>query len=570
MDKERISKEKIGILCKKTLIIFLVSMVILTFLSRAMDAVTVAKVQTERAKQGVVDYEFKGEGTYAADNMVYISLPEGLKVGKIEKMPGQEIKAGENVLTVQQESLVEERERLQTELEKAKLLLEQEKLSATPIPKVTQETLALQAIEADQKALELGNQDLTEALDEYSIKTADLKQEYQRKLGRSREEVKEEAKRTFKSAKRMYETAQISRDSAVRRAEREVDDKQKKLDKLIEKDESEEAIADAELALERAEEDLEETKDEQDVLVEEARAKMYAAESDYEDVDYGSEEAKEELRKNYETAMEAEEDKLKEARRKVSSLEENLYQSMQKLENARVSDAGAMAEEQVQRESSRLRQRSMELDLQAIEKKLERIDRLAGQNGQILASSDGIMVDSGLNDGDSIPEGKQIKMACGSLKLKAQIDKEDSKLIKPGLKMKVKNPGEQVGIEAEIETVNQMSEEDKAEITAVMPEGQGVLGGSASFSIRMESGIYPTVIPIEALREDNTGYFCLVAEPKKTILGEELAAVRIHLDVIEKSSTSAAVSGPLGADTKIITSGNKEVREGDRVRVVTK
>ena len=128
----------------------------------------------------------------------------------------------------------------------------------------------------------------------------------------------------------------------------------------------------------------------------------------------------------------------------------------------------------------------MELDLQAIEKKLEKIDRLAGQNGQILASSDGIMVDSGLNDGDSIPEGKQIKMACGSLKLKAQIDKEDSKLIKPGLKMKVKNPGEQVGIEAKIETVNQMSEEDKAEITAVMPEGQGVLGGSASFSIRME------------------------------------------------------------------------------------
>ena len=43
MDKERISKEKIGILCKKILIIFLVSMVILTFLSRAMDAVTVAK-----------------------------------------------------------------------------------------------------------------------------------------------------------------------------------------------------------------------------------------------------------------------------------------------------------------------------------------------------------------------------------------------------------------------------------------------------------------------------------------------------------------------------------------------
>ena len=569
-DREKFDKETIGSWCKKTLVIFLVSMVILTFLSRAMDAVTVAKIQTGLAKQGVVVYEFTGDGTYTADNMAYISLPEGMKVGKVEKQPGQEVKAGERVLSLQMESLIEEKETLELELEKAKILLEQEKLTAAPVPRVTQETLALQAIEADQKALELGKQDLLEAKDDYSIKTADLKQEYQRKLGRSREEVKEDAKRTYKSAKRSYEAARISRDSAVKRAEREVSDKQKKLDKLIEKDGSEDAIADAELELDRAQEDLDEVKEEQDVLVEEARARMYAAEEDYEDVDYGSEEAKEELRKNYETAVEAEEDKLKEAERKVSALEETLYQSMQKLENARVSDAGTMAEEQAQKEASRLRQRSMELDIQEIEKKLEKIDRLISQEGQVFALTDGIVVDSELKNGDLIPQGQQIKMASGALLLKARIDKEDAKLIKPGLKMTVKNPGEQKGIEAEIGMVNPISDSDEVEITAVMPNGQGVLGGSAGFKIRMESGAYSTVIPIEALREDTTGYFCLAAEPKKTILGEELTAVRIHLEVLEKSSTSAAVSGAISPETKLIISGNKTVEEGDRVRVVTK
>ncbi|MBT9778791.1 HlyD family secretion protein [Clostridium sp. MCC353] len=568
-DRKKFDKEKIGVWCKKTLAIFLVSMVILTFLSRVMDAVTVAKVQTGLAGQGVVVYEFTGDGTYTADDMVYISLPEGMKVGKVEKQPGQEVKAGEGVLSLQMESLTEEKEALELELEKARILLEQERLSSSPIPRVTQETLALQAVEADQKALELGKQDLLEAKDEYAVKTADLKQEYQRKLGRSREEVKEDAKRTYKSARRSYETARISRDSAVKRAEREVSDKQKKLDKLIEKDEPEEDIADAELELARAEEDLEEIKEEQDVLVEEARARMYAAEEDYEDVDYGSEEAKEELRKNYETAVEAEEDKLKEAERKVNSLEEALYQSMQKLENARVSDAGTMAEEQAQKEASRLRQRSMELDIREIEKKLEKINGLIGQEGMIFALTDGIIVDSELKDGELISQGKQIKMACGALLLKARINKEDAKLIKPGLKMTVKNPGEQKGIEAEIGMVNQMTGSDEAEITAVMQEGQGVLGGNAGFKIRMESGPYPTVIPIEALREDSTGYFCLAAEPKKTILGEELTAVRIHLEVLEMSSTSAAVSGAISPETKLIISGNKTVGEGDRVRVVT-
>ena len=116
-DREKFDKETIGSWCKKTLVIFLVSMVILTFLSRAMDAVTVAKIQTGLAKQGVVVYEFTGDGTYTADNMAYISLPEGMKVGKVEKQPGQEVKAGERVLSLQMESLIEEKETLELELE---------------------------------------------------------------------------------------------------------------------------------------------------------------------------------------------------------------------------------------------------------------------------------------------------------------------------------------------------------------------------------------------------------------------------------------------------------------------
>ena len=119
-----------------------------------------------------------------------------------------------------------------------------------------------------------------------------------------------------------------------------------------------------------------------------------------------------------------------------------------------------------------------------------------------------------------------------------------------------------------MESVDQMAEDGKIQVTARMQEGEGRLGDLVSFAVNMESGAYPCVIPMEALREDNKGYYCLAAEPEKTILGEELKAVRIQVEVLEKSSSAAAVSGLVTKDMKLITESGKPVSEGDRVRVV--
>ena len=93
------------------------------------------------------------------------------------------------------------------------------------------------------------------------------------------------------------------------------------------------------------------------------------------------------------------------------------------------------------------------------------------------------------------------------------------------------------------------------------------MGGSVTFEFTRQSQVYQQVIPIEALREDNEGYYCLITEPKKTILGEELTARRINVTLLEKSSKTAAIEGPLTADSQLILSGNRLFEEGDRVRV---
>ena len=555
---------------KKAAAVFLAFMAALTFLSRALDSFTVIRVKTGYGKQDVVLYTIQGEGELTAGKTVYISLPENMQVEEIAASPGQSVKAGDTVLTLQMEGLEEERDALSLEYKKAELALKQEQMSLAPVPQVTEETLALQQLAAAQRALELGNQDLTEAKEEHEKASIELEHDYVQKKNRTREQVKEDNRKAMKSARRSYESAQKSRDSAVRKAEREVEDKQKKLDRLEEQGASDEELERAELELERAGEDLEDIQEEEDLKVEEARAKMYAAEEDYEDVDYGERENQEDLRREYEDALEAEDEKLKEAGRKVQDLEESLYQAMEKVENARVSDAGTAAGEAAAREMSVLKQESMKLDMEEIQKKQRKIEEFIDSKGQIKAPVDGGVVDTGLQAGDRIQDGRQLRLAVGGLEMKAQIDRETAGagLLKKGSMMQVKLAGQSKNVETEVEDLNHLAEDGKIQVTAGMPEGQGRLGDLVSFTANIESGIYPCVIPIEALREDNEGYYCLAAEPEKTILGEELKAVRIQVDVLEKSSSAAAVSGPVTKEMKLITESGKPVSKGDRVRVV--
>ena len=555
---------------KKAAAVFLAFMAALTFLSRALDSFTVIRVKTGYGKQDVVLYTIQGEGELTAGKTVYISLPENMQVEEIAASPGQSVKAGDTVLTLQMEGLEEERDALSLEYKKAELALKQEQMSLAPVPQVTEETLALQQLAAAQRALELGNQDLTEAKEEHEKASIELEHDYVQKKNRTREQVKEDNRKAMKSARRSYESAQKSRDSAVRKAEREVEDKQKKLDRLEEQGASDEELERAELELERAGEDLEDIQEEEDLKVEEARAKMYAAEEDYEDVDYGERENQEDLRREYEDALEAEDEKLKEAGRKVQDLEESLYQAMEKVENARVSDAGTAAGEAAAREMSVLKQESMKLDMEEIQKKQRKIEEFIDSKGQIKAPVDGVVVDTGLQAGDRIQDGRQLRLAVGGLEMKAQIDRETAGagLLKKGSMMQVKLAGQSKNVETEVEDLNHLVEDGKIQVTAGMPEGQGRLGDLVSFTANIESGIYPCVILIEALREDNEGYYCLAAEPEKTILGEELKAVRIQVDVLEKSSSAAAVSGPVTKEMKLITESGKPVSEGDRVRVV--
>lgn len=549
---------------------FLIVMVIFTFLSRALDSVTIARVQTGYGKQGSVSYRITGEGTFEADRLSYRPLPEGMRVDTILARPGDVVQAGDTILTLQMEPLQEKREELAVALRQAELALEQERLSGREIPKVTQEMLALQQMEVDQRALELGRQDLADAQEDYDQNVDALRLEYDRLADRSEDEIRQDARNALKSARRVYDAAKLDRDSAVKRAEREVREKQKKLDRLnAQEDPSEEAVADAEEALAAAEEDLELVKEEQDILVEEAKASLRSAEEDYDDRSYDTLKAQEDCKKAYEDGVKAEDEKLALAQRKVLELEEALRQSGQNLENARITDAGTRSEEEKTREISRLRQESMELDLEQKRRSLAKVEELISREGAVTAVSRAVVAGLDLQEGGLLGAADQIRLAEGRMLFRAQVDKEEAALLAQGQRMSLKRTGEAKELNAVVESVDRLSEDGKCTVSASLAEGEGWLGETCSFTVVLQSGVYPMVIPIEALREDTIGYFCLAVQPEKTILGEELTAVRVNVEVLEKSSTSAAVSGPVTSVTPLVLSSNKSVSPGDRVRGVT-
>lgn len=549
---------------------FLIVMVIFTFLSRALDSVTIARVQTGYGKQGSVSYRITGEGTFEADRLSYRPLPEGMRVDTILARPGDVVQAGDTILTLQMEPLQEKREELAVALRQAELALEQERLSGREIPRVTQEMLALQQMEVDQRALELGRQDLADAQEDYDQNVEALRLEYDRLAGRSEDEIRQDAKEALKSARRVYDAAKLDRDSAVKRAEREVREKQKKLDRLnAQEDPSEEAVADAEEALAAAEEDLELAKEEQDILVEEAKASLRSAEEDYDDRSYNTLKAQEDCKKAYEDGVKAEDEKLAQAQRRVLELEEALRQSGKNLENARITDAGTRSEEEKTREISRLRQESMELDLEQKRRSLAKVEELISREGAVTAVSRAVVAGLDLQEGGLIGAADQIRLAEGRMLFQAQVDKEDAALLAQGQRMSLKRTGEAKELNAVVESVDRLAEDGKCTVSASLAEGDGWLGETCSFTVVLQSGVYPMVIPIEALREDTIGYFCLAVQPEKTILGEELTAVRVNVEVLEKSSTSAAVSGAVTGATPLVLSSNKSVSPGDRVRGVT-
>lgn len=560
-------RKKIRKWCRDGFLMFLGAMAVFTVLSRSLDSLTVPQVGTSYGKMGNVNYEIKGDGKFLASGITYLNPEEGLKVQSVGKTAGQKVEAGEVLFAYQLEGIQKKKEELALSIEKMKLEFSQSEVRSKQIPGISEETLAIQSLDAAKRALDFGYQDLEELRRESDEKLAKLKRDYNQSMTQSEEEMEEETRRQYRTAERAYDAAVAKKESAVKKAEREVTDCEEKLDRLEEEGASDEEIEKARKALDRANEDLEEVREEQSLNVEEAKAALNSAEEDYGDVSAGRRTAAEALKSSYESSVEAVEAQIKAGEKSVRSLEEALSQAELAVSNARARDAVTAAENQKEQTASVLDRQVKQLDITKAEEQLKALEALEAASGEVTAPVSGVVTELAVVPGKTVTGDELVAIGDGRLKFEGTVDKKLGELITAGTKINLQYGESRRTYEAVVDSVDFLSEEEQAHFTASVQEDTGVLGATAAFSLNLTSQQYNQVIPIAGLRQESDGYYILVVKPQKTILGEELTAEKVPVELLEKSSTQAAVQGAFSNTDQLIVSSSRIIEAGDRVRI---
>lgn len=561
-------KEKMREYSKKGLFIFLAVMLLFSILSRALDSLTVAKVNVGYVSKGSVPYDIMGDGTIVAKENEYLMMDAGLRVNTIDCGVGQAVEAGQLLYSYVLEDLEEKKKQLEREYEKISLSLQQEQLGQNPLPGITEEELALQRLAVAERDLGRGEIKRTQAMEDYEEELDKLERDYDKKLEQTEETLRESARLEYLSAKNSYRQTQTQMEEAIAPLEEAVDETTESYDELVNSGASAEEIKEAKKAMDAAVKalDRERKKWERDLSY--AEAALDIKEEAYDRIQYGG------------SGLEAVEEQYEASKKQLEATRQNAEDTYQGLldareaaalevENARRKDSYERQGDARQAELSKLRQRSYELDLEEKQENLDAVNTLLAQQGQVFAPAEGTVLSVTGEAGKKTTGEEMIRLGTGTPVMEGLLDRKQAELLTAGQEIFVKPSGSQTSIKGVLTSISEADtdgEEEKMRITVELEKG--TVGKRAQFNASVASGSYREVIPIEALREDSKGFYCLVVGEINTFLGTENVAVRIDLNVLEKSSISAAVEGAVSYTDKLIIGSNKSISENDRVRVV--
>lgn len=225
-----------------------------------------------------------------------------------------------------------------------------------------------------------------------------------------------------------------------------------------------------------------------------------------------------------------------------------------------------MSSDRSSKQLSELVIQSHTIDLNTQEQELEEIRTLMEGSGEVRATDKAIVTFVGVKAGSKPTGEEQIKLGFGDYIFRAAFDREAIANITTGVTANINLAGKRTVLELAIEQIA-INENGLAEITAKMPEDSYLLGEQAGFKITTQSEQFDLCLPIQALREDNYGTYVLIVREQEDILGTQLIAERINVNVIDKGSRTIAVDGAISPKNQVITDSNKYVNVGDRVRI---
>lgn len=631
----------------RALAAFFALMLVLTLLSRAADGATVARVGTQRARTGILTQRVTVSGSLQPLGDLDITLPGGILVRRVAVKQGERVQAGDTLMELDMDDLQNQLTSLREKLRIVELRLQAAETgtTSTDMDAVLAAEQALADAREDYERLTEKNtaqesraqEDLQDAQSDYDKALAD----YDRAVERTKEDlvkaaeekaegaekelasVKEAAELAVESAQQSLVSAQDTQKSHSSAYYNSVDqlDKlrdgwkraQEELQALVDAGADEEAIAGAQaavdaaaeqvhsaewnldsynygpdLAVKRAEQNLEKVRERQEKKVADAEEELQKAKDELEKVKArtdltgesavmaaqsaveSAEKALRSVRRGLEDSAYTAEDALYSAQRAVEAAQRSLDTAQRKAQEAadaaRRSDEGDRRKAEIERLGYLAEKRELERDIAAL-------NAAASSDGRLTAPADGT-VRSILAEPGKTQAGVRLCVLTrsdGGYRFEGKLTEEEAKDLAVGDEggLGFTYGGKSVEVKAQITSIGAPDQDGRVMVAAGLPEGAYPDGVTASLELSKRSEQYSLVLPLTALRGEGEDTFVLVLQERKTVMGNEQTVIKLPVTVKERDSKLMAVEGAFLGTEEVVVSASKPIGEGDRVRLET-
>lgn len=238
LKKYKVNKEAgespLQVKTKKLLAGFIAVMSLLTLLSKAADSITIAQVKVLNPKGGMLTYEAEGEGIITADARKYVRAPEDIIIDSINVKPGQEIKEGAVLFTLNQSGIEAALETADRDIDKLYNQIAQEKLSPSDSyqSQKSVKELSLNYAREDLTNAKANYRQTEKACSEAKLEASEAENKYKKALAKSAAEMYEQKKQEYADAKASFDNISLADEGALITASRAYDNANDALQEL--------------------------------------------------------------------------------------------------------------------------------------------------------------------------------------------------------------------------------------------------------------------------------------------------------------------------------------------------
>lgn len=532
---------------------FLAVMLVFTILSRAVSGASMAKVETVKISSGMIEHKVSGSGKVEAGKEIAVYTENGQRVKEICVQEGQSVEEGDTLFRVEMEDLEEQILAAQQELEKMKLQ-NQDAQSAHSVEAQNRANAKNRAAEDYNQAISEGNSAVADAKAVWDQAEAELQ--------------------TFLAAGPPTPTPAPSPVNNPEEPGQTGDNQKPQSEQEGQVENNNEAGADGKPQSEETDKKESQSgktnprseqmnKKEEQPKASEQTGKREEQPKATDPQSEPNSETGTDPQAEWETQKAALEQAVTEAR--------TAYEAAVSARTESVKSAARALEDASMQPATDSTARQGEISRQQQELTLNKLLALKEAEGKITAPVRGMVTQIAITTGDFTTNGTAMRIADTSegSRLVATIDKSDQKYVSKGSPVNISASGSKGKITDY--TVSNVSENEQdntlLDVSIELPEGVLEAGTSAEIEIVQKSKNYNTVLPVQALHEEQNVYYVFIVQEEQGVMGTELVVKRYEVEVLDKNSTNAALAeGMLTGDQDIVKSSSRVIEDGSRVR----